>query len=121
MNQDTMLHSASILLLLTAAGGLLMAWLRLAHKVNPPNWLAMAHGLLAASGLTLLIYAALTDGIAGRALTGLILLLVAAAGGVVMNLAYHVAGTLLPKWLLYLHIALAGAGTGLVALAAWGA
>lgn len=121
MNHDTMLNSASILLLLTAAGGLLMAWQRLARKVNPPNWLAMAHGLLAASGLTLLLYAALTDGIAGRALAGLIMVLVAAAGGVVMNLAYHLAGKLLPKWLLYLHIALAGVGTGLVASAAWGA
>lgn len=120
MNQDSMLQTASILLLLTAAGGLLMAWRRLAHEVNPPDWLAMAHGLLAASALTLLIYAALTEGIGSVALAGLGLLLIAAAGGVVMNLAYHLAGKLLPKWLLYLHIALAVAGTGLVSWAAWG-
>ena len=59
MNQMSMLQTASILLLLTAAGGILMAFQRLAHNANPPHWLAMAHGLLAASGLTLLIYAAL--------------------------------------------------------------
>ncbi len=120
MNQEAMLNTAAILLLLTAAGGLGMAWRRLANKVNPPDWLAMAHGLLAASALTLLIYAALTEGIAGRAMIGLGLLLVAAGGGVVMNLAYHLRGKLLPKWLLHLHIALAVAGTGLVSWAAWG-
>lgn len=119
MNQLTMLHTASVLLLLTAAGGLLMAIVRYARRSNPPNWLAMAHGLLAASGLTLLVYAALTDGIGGSAVIGLILLLAAAGGGVIMNLAYHLAGKLLPKWLLNLHIALAAVGTGLVAIAAW--
>ena len=120
MNQLTMLHTASVLLLLTAAGGLLMAIQRYTRQSNPPNWLAMAHGLLAASGLTLLIYAALTEGISGRAATGLGLLLLAAGGGVIMNLAYHLAGKLLPKWLLNLHIVLAAIGTALVSVVAWG-
>ena len=120
MNQVTMLQTASVLLLLTAAGGVLMAIQRYARQSNPPNWLAMAHGLLAAAGLTLLIYAALTEGIGGRAGTGLILLLLAAGGGVVMNLAYQLAGKLLPKWLLNLHIALAAIGTALVTVAVWG-
>ena len=115
----TMLQTASILLLLTAAGGLLMAFQRIARKANPPSWLAMAHGFLAASGLTLLAYAGLTDRIAGSAIVGLALLAVAAAGGVVLNLGYHLAGKLLPLWLLHLHIALATAGTLLVAWGAW--
>ncbi len=96
MNAVTMLQTASILLLLTAAGGLLMAFRRLVQKVNPPSWLAMAHGFLAASGLTLLAYAGLTDRIEGGAMVGLVLLAVAAVGGVVMNLGYHLAGKLLP-------------------------
>ena len=120
MNQLAMLQTASILLLLTAAGGLLMAARRLAQRANPPNWLAMAHGLLAGSGLTLLIYAAVAEGIPGGALIGLVLLIVAAGGGVVMNLAFHLAGVLLPLWLMYVHIALAAVGTGLVAWSAWG-
>lgn len=120
MNPMTMLHTASVLLLLTVAGGVLMAIQRYARHSNPPDWLAMAHGLLAASGLTLLIYAAVTEGVPGGAAAGLVLLLVAAGGGVVMNLAYHLAGRLLPKWLLNLHIALAAVGTALVAIAAWG-
>lgn len=119
MNQVTMLQTASVLLLMTAAGGVLMAIQRYARKSNPPDWLAMAHGLLAAAGLTLLIYGALTEGVSGGAAAGLGLLLVAAGGGVIMNLAYHLAGKLLPKWLLNLHIALAAVGTVLVALAAW--
>jgi hypothetical protein len=119
MNSVTMLQTASILLLLTASGGLLMAFRRIAQKANPPSWLAMAHGFLAASGLTLLAYAGLTDRVGGGAMLGLILVAVAAAGGVVMNLAYHSAGKLLPLWLLYLHIALAASGTLLVTWCAW--
>lgn len=120
MNQVSMLQAASVLLLLTAAGGVLMAYKRLARQANPPNWLAMAHGLLAASGLTLLIYAAVADEVPGCAVIGLVLLIAAAGGGVVMNLFYHLAGKLLPAWLLYLHIALAAVGTGLVSWGAWG-
>lgn len=80
-----MLKTAAILLLLTAAGGAAMAIGRLARKTNPPHWLAMAHGLLAASGLTLLVYAAATQGVPDATIGGLVVLLSAAAGGVVMN------------------------------------
>ncbi len=80
----------------------------------------MAHGLLAGAGLTLLTYAAVAEGVPGGAFLGLILLVAAAGGGVVMNLFYQLAGKLLPLWILYLHIALAAIGTGLVAWSAWG-
>ena len=119
MNSMMMLQTASTLLLLTAAGGLLMAFIRIVRKVNPPSWLAMAHGFLAASGLTLLAYAGLTDRIEGGALVGLVLIAIAAIGGVSMNLGYHLADKLLPAWLLYLHIALAAVGTLLVSWSAW--
>lgn len=96
-----------------------MAFRRIVQKVNPPSWLAMAHGFLAASGLTLLAYAGLTDRIDGGASVGLVLLAVAAIGGVIMNLGYQLADKLLPAWLLSLHIALAAVGTLLVSWAAW--
>jgi len=119
MDPMTILQTAAILLLLTAAGGGAMAVWRTARKANPPHWLAMAHGLLAASGLTLLIYSAANGVLPGGAVLGLLLLLAAAAGGVVMNLLYHHAGKLLPHWLLVLHLALAALGTGLISWGAW--
>ncbi len=80
----------------------------------------MLHGFLAAAGLTLLTFAALTVGIPGLALGGLALLLVAAVGGVVMNLSYHLKDVPLPKWLVVVHAALAIAGFAMVLLAAIG-
>jgi len=120
MDAMTMLQTAAVLLLLTAAGGVAMALQRMAKKTNPPSWLAMLHGLLAASGLTLLVYAAVAGGLPGLAVLGTVILVVAAGGGVVMNLFYHLADKLIPQWLLHLHIALAVVGTGMVGWAAWG-
>jgi len=115
-----MLQTAALLLVLTAVGGIAMALQRMTKRTNPPNWLAMAHGLLAAAALTLLIYAAVTDDVPATAVAGTIFLLVAAAGGVVMNLSYHLNDKLLPQWLLHLHIALAMLGTAGVLWGAWG-
>lgn len=120
MNTATMLQTASVLLVLTALGGLLMAMVRFIGKKNPPSWIAMGHGFIAASGLTLLVYAGVNGRLEGAALTGLILLLLASTGGVALNLAYHLAGKLLPVWLLSLHIVLGLVGTVLVAVTAFG-
>jgi protein-S-isoprenylcysteine O-methyltransferase Ste14 len=120
MDPLTMLQTAAVLLVLTAVGGAAMALQRMAKRTNPPNWLAMAHGLLAAAALTLLIYAAVADEIPMIATAGVVLLVVAAAGGMVMNLFYHLKDKLLPQWLLHLHIALAVLGSALVLWGAWG-
>ena len=121
MNSTLLLQSSAWLLVGTAAGGLLMALIRFGRQgSNPPAWLAMLHGFLAAAGLTLLTFAALTVGIPGLALGGLALLLVAAVGGVVMNLSYHIKDVPLPKWLVVVHAALAIAGFAMVLLAAIG-
>ncbi|ONF96064.1 hypothetical protein SPHI_16780 [Sphingomonas jeddahensis] len=97
-----------------------MAVRRLAGKANPPDWLAMAHGFLAASAFTLIVYAAFQQGIPPSASAGIAILLIAAAGGVVMNLRYHLAHQLIPQWLLHVHILLGLVGTALIAWAAWG-
>lgn len=97
MDVTSMLQTATILLLLTALGGAAMAARRLTNKVNPSDWLAMAHGLLAAAAFGLLIYAAFQGSIPGSAATGIVILLVAAGGGIVMNLHYHLAGKLIPQ------------------------
>lgn len=88
---------------------------------NPPHWLAMLHGLLAAAGVTLLAYAAWTVGIPQIALLGLVLLLAAAGGGVVMNLNYHVQARPLPKWFVAVHGVLAAVGSLMVIVVAIGA
>ena len=122
MNTPLLLQSSAWLLVVTAGGGLVMAFIRfLGQGSNPPAWLAMLHGFLAAAGVTLLAFAAMTVGIPGIALIGLALLLASAGGGVVMNLGYHLKGVPLPKWLVGVHAALAVAGSGMVVLAAIGA
>lgn len=115
-----MLQTAAILLLITALGGLVMAGVRFATKRNPPAWLAMVHGLLAASGLTLLAYTVLTGAGNGRASLSLVFLLLAAAGGAVMSLAYKWRDRLLPSWLVIVHALLAATGFLLTLSAAYG-
>ena len=102
-----MLNTATLLFLLTALGGLVMAGIRFATRHNPPAWLAMLHGLLAASGLTLLAYAVFTMPVPPLATLALALFLLAAGGGAVMSLAYKWRQRLLPPWLVVVHALLA--------------
>jgi len=115
-----MLQTATILLAVTALGGLLMAGIRFSRKHNPPAWLAMLHGLLAASGLTLLAYAVCTMTVPPMATLALALFLLAAAGGAVMSLAYKWRQRLLPAWLVVAHAIAAVTAFVLLLLAAFG-
>ncbi|MGH8139941.1 MAG: hypothetical protein ACREVV_17330 [Steroidobacteraceae bacterium] len=119
MNAITMVRTAVILLAVGALGGVVMAIVRLFRNINPPSWLAMLHGLLAAAGITLLLYAACTAGIPQLANAGLVLLVLAALGGLVLNLKYHAQNALLPRGLLVGHALLAVIGFLLVLLPAW--
>ena len=115
-----MLQTAAILLLITALGGLGMAGIRFAGHRNPPAWFAMVHGLLAASGLTLLAYAVFTGMAPPRATLALVAFVLAAGGGAVMSLAYKWRDRLLPAWLVSVHGLLAVCGLALACSAAWG-
>ena len=86
MESALILKTATALLALGALFGLVMAGMRFAGQPHPPAWLAMLHGSLAAAALPLLIYAAATVGLPAIALGALILFLIAAAGGAVLNL-----------------------------------
>lgn len=119
MDSITLLRTASCLFLIAALGGLLMAGIRFLGKRNPPAWLGMAHGFLAGAGVTLLAYAALTVGVSRMAMIALVLFLVAAAGGAVMNLNYAWKQRLLPAPLLVGHALLAIVGFVLLLDAAW--
>jgi len=115
-----MIQTATGLFAVAAVGGVVMAAIRMLGKRNPPHWLAMAHGFLAGAGLTLLIYAALTVGLPGRAMTALVLFAAAAAGGVVLNLTYQMRQRPLPVGFMLGHAALAVVAFVLLLAAAFG-
>lgn len=119
MNAQTLLRTAIVLLALTGAGGLLMAGIRFSGRPHPPSPIAMLHGLLAASGLTLVLYAGFAAGMPGAAWAGLVLLLIAVAGGLVLNLRYHWQREALPVPLLLVHAAVAVVGLVVLAIAGW--
>jgi len=116
MDPKTMLCTAFALYALAAVGGLVMAAIRFGGQRNPPAWLAFAHGLLAAAGLTLQAYAAFTGGVSSLAGLSLLLLAIAAAGGAILNLVYHWRQLVIPAGLTFGHILLAVAGFVLLGL-----
>jgi len=77
----------------------------------------MLHGVLAASAVTLLIYAAATVGVPGLAIGAIVLFILAAAGGVFMNLGYHWKHQPLPKAIVVVHAAVAVIGFILLIMA----
>lgn len=101
------MQAAIVLFALAAIGGLTMAFMRWRGAPRPPDWLAMGHGLLAGAGLTLLIQAAVVTGLPtlGNAALGLFVL--AALGGVFINLRYHAKQLPLPKAWIAAHAMLA--------------
>lgn len=115
-NPVSMTHIAACLLGAGALGGVIMAGLRFSGAPRPPSWLAMLHGMLAAAGLTLLMYAALTIGLSQMALAALGLLIVAALGGAFMNLRFHAKMLPLPIPMMVAHAVLAIIGLGLLVL-----
>jgi len=111
-----MLLTSFILFAITALLGITMAGIREGGRRNPPAWLTMFHGLPAAAGLTLLLYATFAFGVSHLAIAALILFLIAAGGGAVLNLVYQQRDQLLPRWLMYLHLLLAVSGFVLLAI-----
>ena len=110
MGSALMMKTALALLTLAALGGVAMAVQILGRKAAPPYWLAMLHGLLAASALTLLLFAWFTTGLPAMAGWALLLFLVAAVGGAFLNLGYHMKGVAMPKGIVVGHAGLAVAG-----------
>ena len=118
MSIQVLLWTAVVLFAIAAAGGLTMAGVRTFSNSNPPAWLAMLHGLLAAAGLTLLLFGAFTIGVSTSAVWALILLVIAALGGLFLNLGYQEKRQLLPKPVMYVHALIAVIGFILLIVAA---
>jgi peptidoglycan/LPS O-acetylase OafA/YrhL len=119
MEPNLMLKTSTVLFAISALGGATMAILRFSGKPHPPSWLAMVHGFLAAAALTLLVFAAFTASVPGLATLALILFLVAAAGGVLLNLRFHLKDIPLPKWLVLVHGGIAVIGFICLLMATW--
>jgi hypothetical protein len=117
MESVLMLKTALVLLTITALGGVVMGVTRLGRNANPPSWLAMLHGLLAAMGLALLLYAYLALGVPALAGWALLLFVVAGLGGAYLNLGYHVKAVLLPKPIVVVHALIAVVGYVLLLMA----
>jgi hypothetical protein len=118
MEPNLMIRTAAVLLTITALGGLAMAGIRFSGDKQPPAWLAMLHGLLAAAAVTLLIYAEATVGLPAIALGALVLFVLAALGGAYLNLNYQWKQVLLPKGLIVGHALVAVIGFVMIWVAA---
>jgi len=119
MESLLIMKTATCLLIISALGGILMAGMRFSGKPHPPAWLAMLHGFLAAAAVTLLLYAWFTVGLPRLAGWGLLLLVVAAAGGAILNLNYHWKMQPLPIGLMVGHAGIAVVGFLLLLAATW--
>jgi hypothetical protein len=120
MEPNLVMQTSAVILAISAIGGLLMAGIRFSGKPHPPTWLAMLHGFLSAAALTLLIYTGFTVGLPKLAVWACVLFVIAALGGITMNLNYHWKMLPLPKWLVVVHACIAVLGFVLLLLAAWG-
>jgi len=119
MEPILIMRTAVVLLAVTAAGGLAMAGIRFAGKPHPPTWVAMGHGFIAGAAVTLLVYAYFTVGLPALAQFALVLFVLSAIGGVVLNLNYHWKQLPLPKGLMIVHALVAATGFVLLLIAAW--
>lgn len=108
------MKTAAALFAIAALGGLTMAAIRLRGADRPPSVFALAHGLLAAAGLTLLLYAWWTVGLPPLAQYAVIALVLAAAGGAFVNVRFHQQQLPLPIPLVIGHALVAVTGFGLL-------
>lgn len=99
---------ALVLLALAALAGVVLATIRLRGKPYPPMALALLHGTFAALGLVAVIVA-VSGSPLHRGTGGLVILLVAAAGGFVL-FTNHLRKAALPIPLVVVHALAALAG-----------
>jgi hypothetical protein len=97
-----MLRWAAALLALAALGGATLATLHFRGRSPLPMPLALLHGALAATGLVLLVIAALQPGFGGLAMLSLVIFLLAALGGFYL-FSFQLRGLPLPSAVVLAH------------------
>jgi hypothetical protein len=109
-----MLSLAVIVFAIAAVGGLMLALHVLRDRLAP--WLlSIAHALLGAAGLILVLLAVVGDNGSTLILASLLTLVVAALGGFFLA-SFHVRKRLPPKAIVILHASLAVVGFGLLVI-----
>src|SRR5688500_14563924 len=101
------MQTAAILFALAALGGLTMAAIRISGTPRPPTWLALGHGLIAASGLVTLLYTAATHTIPTLPMIAAVIFVLAALGGATIFVLFHLRQKPLPIPLVLGHGAIA--------------
>ena len=119
MEAKLIFRSASILLALAFAIGLVMAGIRFGTDKSSPPWMPKLHGFAAIAALALLGFGWANLPFSRAASFGVLTTLFAAASGVVLNLGYRWKQRPLPEWLVFVHMSIAFVGflaVGLVLL-----
>lgn len=95
---------AAVVFALAALGGVTMAYIHFKQDRNPPGALAVIHGLAAAGGLLILLWAVLQSGaaVSSSIAWALGLFVVAALGGFFL-VSYHIRGLRLPSPVVLIH------------------
>jgi hypothetical protein len=114
------MQAAAVILLLAAIGGLTLAVIRLRGAPWPPLWMALGHGVVAATGVGWLIYVAATQGIPIMAQIALGIFVLAALGGAVLLLGFHLRSKPLPVPFVLGHGLIAATGYILLLLTLFG-
>lgn len=103
-----MVSFATLVFVVTALGGLVLASFVLRGKLAP--WpVSVVHAVLGAAGLLLLIFAVVTEGGSQRLLYSIGILLAAALGGFFL-VSFHARKSLAPKAVVVIHAGVAAIG-----------
>jgi hypothetical protein len=103
-------RSATILLGVAFALGLVMAGIRFGTDKASPPWMPKVHGYAAVAALALLGFGWAHLPLTRAASFGVLAILAAAATGVFLNLGYRWKQRPLPEWLVFVHMSIAFVG-----------
>ena len=106
-----MWRAAVALLSVALASGLVMAFYRFGTDSESPPWLAKLHGYAAIAALALLLVSWTLAQPSRAGIFGILTLVLAAVGGVVLNLVFHWRHKPLPEGLVFAHLSVAFVGS----------
>jgi hypothetical protein len=102
-----------VLFAIAATGGIILAALHFGNKTLP-LWLALLHGLVAVSGVIILLVALMKLAAIALLGVGLALFAIAAVGGLTLFIGFYVPKKRLPSPIVILHALFAVAGFAMI-------